>query len=457
MNRIARRSSITLILALVLIAGFTFFLVEYVAEAGQWATFPGSPHIYNAGNVGCGVVVDSEGTLLLNMNDGRQYSDSVALRKATVHWLGDINGSISAPALANYTAQISGYDLINGTYNYAGQSGIAELTLIAEAQTAALEAMGSYKGTAAVYNYKTGALLCCVTTPTFDPLNVPDIGTDGDEQYDGIYVNRFTQGSYTPGSIFKIVTLTAALETIPDITERSFTCKGTYIVDGTEVTCEERHGTQDLKQAFRNSCNCVFAEIAMELGAETLQSYVGRLGVTESVQMDGLTTASGNFEAVGAGQGDIAWSAIGQYRDQVNPCAFLSLVGAIANGGEGVYPHIVEKITVGGQTTYQAGTDTAGRIMRESTAQTVSEYMRNNVEDKYGNDSFAGLTACAKTGTGEVGNGKKPNAMLTGFTTDEEHPYAFIVCVENGGYGKTVCLPIISKILTACLKNDKTP
>ena len=80
----------------------------------------------------------------------------------------------------------------------------------------------------------------------------------------------------------------------------------------------------------------------------------------------------------------------------------------------------------------------------------LCEYLRSNVTEKYGSDNFPGLTVCAKTGTGEVGGDKKPNAMFTGFVTDEEYPLAFIVCVENAGYGKTVCMPITSQVLAAC-------
>ena len=68
---------------------------------------------------------------------------------------------------------------------------------------------------------------------------------------------------------------------------------------------------------------------------------------------------------------------------------------------------------------------------------------------KYGAENFPGLTVGAKTGTGEVDGGKKPNAMFTGFVENENLPLAFVVCVEDAGYGKTVCVPIVSKVLSA--------
>ena len=77
--------------------------------------------------------------------------------------------------------------------------------------------------------------------------------------------------------------------------------------------------------------------------------------------------------------------------------------------------------------------------------------MQNNVQVKYGADNFPGLTVCAKSGTGEVGGGKKPNAMFTGFLTDEKYPLAFIVTIEEGGFGTETCMPIISQILSVCV------
>ena len=452
MNRIAARAWIVMLLALLLIAGFAFFVCEYIGQAGEWVVFSGSPHVYNGNNINCGVVTDRDNILLLDMNGGREYTTDTQLRKATVHWLGDRYGSIDAPALSSYSAQIAGFDMLNGVYNYGDQAGVTELALSAQAQLAALEALGNYKGTVAVYNYKTGQLLCAVTAPTYDPENVPDVESDTTGAYEGLYVNRFTQSVYTPGSIFKIVTTAAALETIPDITEQSFTCTGSYTIGADEITCETDHGTQDLKTAFCNSCNCAFAQIAQQLGGETLERYVEQFGITQSISFDGITTASGSFEAADAAEVNVAWSAVGQYLDQVNPAAFLNFVGAIANGGRGVAPYLVEEISVGQSTTYSARTRNNERIMSAATARVLKEYMAFNVTEKYGSENFPGLTVCAKTGTAEVGGDKKPNAMLAGFCSDEAYPLAFIVCVEDAGYGKTVCVPIASRVLSACVE-----
>lgn len=441
MNRIAGRAKSLILLAILLFGGFAFFVGEFCANADWWVVFPRSPHVYSAGNIDCGVVVDRDGYLILDLNEGRTYTEDLALRKATLHWVGDRQGMISAPALPNYLSQSAGFDLLNGLYTYGGYGAVQTLTLSASVQKAALAALGDKKGTVAVYNYKTGQLLCAVTTPTYDPDNVPEV-------QDGMYMNRFTQAAFTPGSIFKVVTLAALLEKAPHLLQETFTCTGRYEMGVDVVTCGRGHGVQTVKQAFMHSCNCAFAQISEKLGRETLQEYVDSCGVVDSIAFDGITTAKGNFQA-DASPVNLAWGAIGQYTDLINPCAFLTFMGSIANGGEGVTPYVVEKITTEDGTSYQAKPEARRRIMSSQTAELIREYMRNNVANRYSDSYFPGLNVCAKTGTAEV-EGSDHNAMLAGFVMDEAYPLAFVVCVQDAGYGLTVGMPIASKVLAAC-------
>ena len=449
MNRIAGRAKALFLLSCLLLGGLAFFVAEYCMYGSAWAIFPGSPHVYNAGNIGTGVVIDRSNILLLDMNGGREYSADADLRKATLHWLGDRLGYISAPALGSHSQAIAGFDVLNGLYSYGQIGAVEQLTISASAQMAALEAMGGKKGTVAVYNYKTGEILCAITTPTYDPDHVPDIENDISGAYEGVYLNRFTQVSYTPGSIFKVVTAGAVLESDKALAEEFFTCTGSYRMGVDEITCERAHGTQNLRAAFLNSCNCVFAQISQRLGGQTMSQYVDAFRVSQSVSFDGITTAKGNYEVDGSPV-NVAWSAVGQYKNLVNPCVYLTFIGAVANGGTPVQPCVVKTIATGGQTTYQASVTVLEQIMSPETAATLQEYMRNNVANKYGDGNFGGLTVCAKTGTAEVGEGQRPNAMFCGFVQDEQYPLAFIVCVEDGGYGGQVCIPIAAKVLSAC-------
>lgn len=464
MNRIIGRSKSLLILILVMALGISFFVGEYFAQSANWVVSPGSPHIYNVpssengttgttaavpGNINCGMVTDRDGVLLLDMTQGRVYTDNVQLRSAIIHWLGDRKGNISAPALPYYASMIAGFNAFDGLYNYDGTGGTVTTTLSAKVQLAALEAMGEYSGTVAVYNYKTGELICAVSTPNYDPDNIPE-NLEYIPGYEDVYYNRFTQFTYTPGSIFKIVTAAAALESIPDIMERTYTCNGLLEFGDDRVTCEQAHGTLTFKEAFARSCNCAFARIANQVGGEALEQYAKQFRITESVSFDGITTKAGSLTAAGEMPVNVAWSGIGQHNDQINPCRYLAFLGAIANDGVEVTPHLVDKILVGNRITYQASNQDAGRIMSGATAKILQEFLRNNVENYYGDSNFPGLQVCAKSGTAEVGGEKRPNAMFTGFVANEELPLAFIVAIEDGGYGRQVCTPIIAKVLEAC-------
>ena len=449
MNRVANRSSIALLLAVILLGGMCLFLAEYLLNAGDWVVFEGNPHVYNGVNIGCGVITDRSGEVLLSATDSRSYAEDAALRKATIHWLGDRYGYISAPAVTHYAPDMAGFDLLNGLYGYSGTGGEAEMTISGEVQRAALEAMGKKKGTVAVYNYRTGEILCAVSTPTYDPDNVPDIDED-DEKYEGIYLNRFTQTTYVPSSVFKLVTTAAALDTLKNAEDIEFRCDGVYEMSGGKVKCTGEHGTIDLKKALQKSCNCYFAQLTEVLGADTLEKYVNKLQITEPVRFDGITTARGSFSVEGASAQQLAWAGIGQYLDTVNPCRYMTFMGVIAGGGEAAQPYIVASAGTGMFGGYEAEKTSTGRLLDKDTAEALAKLMRNNVKKQYGDDNFPGLTVCAKSGTAEVGGDKKPNATFAGFCADEEYPLAFFVAVEDAGAGAKTCVPILSEVLAAC-------
>ncbi len=450
MNRVTKRTWLMAVFILVLLGGLVFFLWEYGNFAREWVVFPGSPHVYNGTNIGCGTVVDRSGTMLLDITESRTYAENPNTRKSTLHWLGDRKGYISADAVSVYAAQMAGFDLINGVYGTSGTGGEAELTLSAAVQNAALEALAGRKGTVGVYNYKTGEILCAVTSPTFDPENVPDIESDTTGAYEGVYLNRFVQSVYIPGSIFKVVTTSAALECVPDILSRTFTCTG-RVEYGTEaVTCERAHGTLDLQGALSSSCNCSFAQIAKLVGRENMEKFVEQFQITEKLHFDGVTTAEGNYDIADTGAVSFAWSCIGQHSDQINPARYMTFMGAIASGGSGAEPYLVSRVTVEEENTYEAETKMTGKLMSPETAAKVREMMRNNVRNVYGDWNFPGMTVCAKSGTSQLGGGQTSNAMFAGFVTDEQYPLAFIVVVENGGYGANTCVPILSRVLSQC-------
>lgn len=449
MKKVSGRAIFPLILAIVLLAGTVLLCVRYFAKADEWVTFSGSPHVYTGVNLDGGVVTDRDGTLLLDSTDGRTYSADAVTRTATMHLLGDRYGYIQAPLLGSFADDMIGFDKINGLYGAEGTEANAALTLSAAAQTAAYQALGNYHGTVGVYNYKTGEILCAVTSPSYDPDNMPDVDADTSGAYDGVYVNRFFQAAYTPGSIFKIVTLAAAIETVPDWESLTFTCEGKTIIGGQEIICEGVHGTITLKQALAHSCNVAFGELAGKVGTKALMEYAEKLGLTESFACDGIPVKAGTVDLKDADAGDLAWAGIGQYTDQVNALTFLRAMGRIAGGGTAAEPYLMAKITRGEKTVYGAKTETSSRALKAETAAKLTEYLRNNVATMYGDWQFGGLNVCAKSGTAEH-EGETADAMFAGFCVDENCPLAFVVFVENGGSGSAVAAPIAAKVLQVC-------
>lgn len=451
MKRISNRTAVLMVLLAILTAGAVFFGVRYVTQSGQWAVFPGSPHLYQGGNLSDGYVTDRNGEMLLDGTDGRTYSQDETLRRATMHLLGDRYGYIDAPMLDPYTDKIAGHNVVNGLYRAPQRTNAVTLTISSQVQKTALEALGGRKGTIGVYNYRTGEILCAVTSPTYDPDNAPNVEQDATGAYTGVYVNRFFRMTYVPGSIFKVLTAAAAIETMEDVFERSFVCEGTMTVGADEVICTKTHGTIDFRTALAKSCNCVFGQLAMELGAETLTKYAQKAGITSSLEIDGIRTMSGNFDLSGAAESQIAWAGIGQHTDLVNPCQFMQFMGAIGGGGRSASPYLVQSVSSGLIGSHEGKTVNSDRVLSEETAQLLTSMMRENVTTVYGTEHFPAVQVCAKSGTAEVGEGLTPHATFAGFVAEDKYPLAFVVVVENGGSGSATCAPIAGKVLSACV------
>lgn len=447
MRKIEKRAAVCLLLALALLLGSGFFALRFAAYGGKWVSYLSA----FSGRPATGRVLDRDGDLLSYVNsDGRRvYYDNPAVRKATLHAVGDAQGRIGTGALTAFAGQLSGYNLLTGTYSPQGAGNDLYLTIDAHLNYVAHQAMNGRKGTVAVYNYDTGEVLCMYSAPTFDPADPPVI-QDGDDRYDGVYVNRFLSATYPPGSVFKLVTLAAAIENIPDLDERSFTCTGATVVGGETITCPSAHGELDAAGALAHSCNGFFAQLAAELGPDALEFYAQEAGLTASYDVSGLSTAKGRFDLSAATDGQVGWAGVGQYTDLVNPCSLLVYLGAIARGGEAAIPQLVLKTqsSLDFPLSFYLKKKT-GRLVEEKTAEKLADMMANNVQTAYGAGRFPNMDVCAKSGTAEVGGGKAPHAWFAGFLRGEDTPYAFVVLVENGGSGSDAAGNVAAKVLDA--------
>ena len=431
MKKITRRAISHLLIMAIVLFGVGVYVVKLLENGASWALYFSR---LNSGS--SGVLHDRNGELLAEFSrNGSFYAEDALTRKACFHILGDYEGRTGSGLISTFTEEIKEYSIFTDTTH--SQDFEFTLTLDAALNRAAYEAIGEDReGAVLVCNYKTGEILCMVSAPSTDPLYYdPDPPS-------GTYINKCLGATFVPGSVFKLVTSAAAIETVSNIWDRQFFCEGEGEIAGVKIACVDPHWTTNFRTALSNSCNYAFAQIAVTVGQDNMKRYVKEYGFTDRHELNGIPTAAGNFETAYMGDPELAWAGIGQWTDLICPYSLLRYVSAIANGGMLIEPYIIE------------GTETQTvQLITPSTADTLRDMMRFNVTDRYGDDRFPGLIMCGKSGTAEVGDGTN-NSWFTGFLDDEEHPYAFVVLIEKGGYGLADAGSVANTVMyTAVRKN----
>ena len=444
------RSMVLYILLAAFLGGLGYLLVNFVFNGSKWAMQPYNGHINSENStVKLGDITDRDGNVLATTENGtRSYSGDESVRRALLHTVGDPYGYISTSVQSTMSAKLSGYNIFTGLndtiFNRMGSN--ITLTVNQSACAAAYNALGGKNGAVLVYNYKTGEILCKVSAPTFDPENVPE-DLETNDAYKGAYLDNTLSASFTPGSIFKIVTAAAAMERWPDSWETmTYDCQGAVELAGSNVTCfhGNAHGTQDMAAALGNSCNVYFAQLANELGADALQAKAEEMGFNTQFSFEGISIAKSTIDVSGTNANELGWAGVGQHTVLANPYHMMVLMGAIANGGEYVQP----KLAQGGNLLGGGGGDR--QLVSSTEASQLKNLLRNDVANYYGDYLFPeGMNVCAKTGTGEVGDEKGPNCWMVGFCDSAEYPYAFSVLVEDGIGGIESAGSVASAVLSA--------
>lgn len=410
-------------------------------------------------NVKAGSILDRNYIVLAQSDDDgeRVYSSDSTVRRAMSHTVGDPYGIASAGIEsfhAKYLLGFSGniFERIYQSITMDKRSGDNVVCTVDSKLAAYIyDKMGDRSGAVVVMNYKTGEILASVSTPGFDPktLKKPEENDSGSQ-----LVNRATMGKYTPGSVFKLVTAAAVLEYRPELASKTYTCTGEldFGEDG-KVTCAGGavHGALDLNGAVTKSCNCVFAQIAKDLGENNLKKMAEKLGYNEDFLFDDLIVYQSSYDLTGARDIDYAWSSVGQFKDTASPMHVCMITAAIANDGVMMEPKLVKSVMNYRNFEYiKMSSNTFKRCMSAQTAQQLQEMMVNVVKKGTGRSAaVSGVTVAGKTGTAEVSDSKtqKPHAWFTGFIQDDEYPYAIVVMIENAGGGGSQAAPIAASVL----------
>lgn len=457
MKTTGARSFILFFLGAGFLFGLSLFLYGFVTKGGNWAIQPFNQHVTGESSAAGGRILDRSGAVLVESKNGKRVFDGdESTRRAMLHVAGDAQGFISTGIQYTFRSELSGYNLITGLASPTGKQSGSDIRLTVDANLCRLarEKLAGLDGAAAVCNYKTGEMLCMVSTPDYDPSNPPkDLNTDKTGKYSGVYLNKVLSSSLTPGSIFKVVTSAAAIENIPDLDSRTWNCGKSVTINGNKITDMYAYGRLSFKNALAKSSNVAFGQIAVELGADKLTAQADEMGFNRNFSLDGIPTAKSVYQVTGAQPNELAWSGVGQYTDLANPYHMLVLMNAIANGGVYQQPYLIQSVTTPlGIPTKTGGSKTGERLLETDTAGRLAGYMRYNVTSGYGDSLFPGLAVCAKTGTAEVGTVKKPNCWMVGFSSNADTPLAFVVMVENSNSSIGTAGRIASSLMSAAAK-----
>ncbi len=462
MGNIKIRSLLLYLMSVAFLFGAGFFVYEYILNAKTWSLTPINKHL-SSGSAYCGQILDRNDFILAKtLNGKRIYSENENVRKALLHTVGDSASSFQTSVQTRYSSDLFGYNLISGfgTPKPLDTTSDIKLTLDSKVCETAYKSLKDKKGTALVYNYLTGEIICMVSTPSYDPENKPNSKEISEsDKYEGVYINRALNASYTPGSVFKIVTAAAALNNIEDAETKTFKCSKTKIVDGEKIVCMHSHGNINLKNGMAKSCDIVFSDIAIELGKDTMTKEAEKLGFNKKFSIEGINLSTSKYEIVeNSSKADLGWSGIGQYTVLLNPMHMLMIMSAIANRGVPVEPYFIDSISSnkGFSSISPRRHCPMERMLSETNADKIKDMMRYTMTNHYGDKMFPNMKICAKTGTAEVSEEKPPHGWMVGFSAEKNFPFAFVVIVENSDFGIKSAGPVATNIMKSVYANFYT-
>lgn len=335
-----------------------------------------------------------------------------------------------------------------------------------------------------VMDTRTGAILAMATTSAFNPNSPFELDSvsqkkllesgliEGSEEYKKyktelmqiMWSNKAVSEIYEPGSTFKILTVSAALDAGAVKLTDCFSCRGYAEVGGWKIKCHKAggHGSGfSLAYGLQMSCNPCMIAISERLGTDAFYSYVENFGLLEKTGIDLPSEANSIFHSLEKiGPTELATASFGQ-RFKVSVISLLTAVATVANGGFSVTPYVVEKIVNSdGTIAYSHKAKEEKAVISKDVAQAVSEILIEGVSGNGGakNAAVIGYNIAAKTGTSqkfdildENGNSYLRIGSTVAYATDEQNGIATIIVVDEPDsqvkYGSVVAAPYVSKLL----------
>lgn len=324
------------------------------------------------------------------------------------------------------------------------------LTIDANVQETAYEAMDGAKGAVVVMDASTGAIIAMVSCPSFHPADIDAAWDKLNNDEDSPLLNRAVNGLYPPGSTMKVLIADAALDEKVTDTNETFECSGTLKIGDSAIRESHGavHGAVNLKEALTHSCNVTFGTLAMRMKGDGLSDAFKRFGFDREIDgsVNDIKPHLPDFSSIG--QGDIAQVGIGQGELLVSPLRMAMLASAYANNGVIMKPYLVEEITSStGTVLFKASSENWLTATSEQRAKLIASFMENVVEEGTGGAAaVAGIKVTGKTGTAENSAGAD-HGWFIGTADVKGRKIAFAIIVENSGGGGTVAAPIAREII----------
>jgi len=415
--------------------------------------------------------VDDDFKYLRVYNDGPLYAPVTGyftLNQGNTGIEGALNDYLTGTANAQFLDSVSSI--------FSGQDpkgASVELTVDADVQQAAYDALGKNNGSVVAINPKTGAILAMVSKHSYDPndLAVHDT-TEVVAKYDELLangddplVNRAIAGDlYYPGSVFKLVMTAAALESGQYTKDSEFPNPSTLQLPQSSAVISNSEGGScgggdeaSIATALRLSCNIPFAQLGQKLGYDAINAQAQKFGFGTSIEVPMASTPSA-YPAV-ASEAELMLSSFGQASVRVTPLQMAMVSAAVANGGELMQPTLVDQIIAPDLSIVKDFEPSVfSNPISAETAATMNSMMVDDVANgAASNATISGVDVAGKTGTAENGGDSPYTLWFTGFAPADDPEVAIAVVVEDGGglgqsgFGNLVAAPIAKKVLEAVL------
>jgi penicillin-binding protein 2 len=337
------------------------------------------------------------------------------------------------------------------------------LGLDLDVQRAAEEALGDRNGAVVAMDPNSGIIVALVSHPAFDP----DLFSAGISQsaWSGLIhnrrqplVDRVIQGGYPTGSVFKIITGSAALELGLVRPDTRFYCPGFYNLGGHIFHDHEAHGNLSFLDAIAESCNVVFWTISRPVGPDRLAAFARMYGMGEPTGVDLPQESAGVMPDPAWKErtqrqpwygGDTLNTAVGQGFVLATPLQVARMVAAVANGGTLVVPHAVTEVrSPSGEVVARIAPGPAAhlRLSAQTLAVLQAGLAAVVTRGTAASIQIPGLSVAGKTGTAESPHGK-PFAWFAGYAPADGPKLVVVAMVENAGFGAEFAAPIVQRVL----------